>query len=229
MRSCFMKAAIVVLLGVTATAWAFPPSNPYLPTGANITGMLDRTLDYGPTQASTGVRTPKPDGTGLQVNMVWSTGVAGTNESFTRYVLSQRFPGDTGDGDGGDLEAFDGVSWMFLSDVPVVVKPYSQIYGTFTFYEGTQNTGAGAGPTAVPANVPTRVDIDWDEVTGGSISAANRGNMFEVGFQVFGPSPPSGQTVPGTLMITTLVPEPGAMALAGLGMAGLMWRRARRT
>lgn len=228
MRSGFMKAAIVVLLGVSATAWAFPPGNPYLPTGADITSMLDRTLDYGPTQASTGMRMNRADGTGLDVHMTWSTGVAGTNESFSRYVLSQRFPGNTGDGDGGDLDAFDGVSWMFLSDVPVVVKPYSQIYGTFAFYEGTQNTGAGAGVIAVPANVPTRVDIDWDEVSGGSIPAAGRGNMFEVGFQVFGPSPPSGQTVPGTLSITTLVPEPGAVAMLGLALVGLSGRARRR-
>jgi hypothetical protein len=229
-----VTAAIAVVLGVAAeTAWAFPPSNPYRPTGAEIVGMLDRTGDYsGNSQASTGVRTPKLDGSGVQANVVWSTGAPFVNETFTRYVLVQRFPSDTGDGDGGDLEAFDGVSWNIMSDTPVQVKPFTQTYNGFTYYEGSQNLGSGAGVIPVPANTPTVVSIDWDEVGAGSIPAANRGNIFEFGFQIFGPSvPQNGSTVLSTMMITTTIPEPASIGLAlvgGFALAGLGYRGRRK-
>ena len=224
-RLCGLVVALF-MAGWVPAAWGFPPTTPYLPAGGDIAGMLDRTGDYsGNAQASTGTRIPILDGSGVMVEMNWRTGTAGVNENFTRYVLSQRFPDNNGDGDGADLEAFDGVAWNFLSTVPVLVKPYSQSWDNFNFQEGSQNLGAGAGMIQVPANTPTLVAIDWDEV-GGSFPLADRTNVFEVGFQVFGPSPAQdGTTVQGTMWVTTIVPEPGSFCVAGLVMAALLARR----
>jgi hypothetical protein len=223
--SAKLTLAAFLLVACVTPAWAFPPSNPYQPTGAQIAGMLNRTGDFSQnTQASTAVLTPKLDGSGLQAEMIWTTGVPVVNEPFTRLVLSQRFPEDNGDGDGGDLDAFDGVAWTILSSVPVSVKPYSQSWDNFNFQEGSHNTGGGAGITQVPANTPTVVAIDWDEV-GGAFPASDRTNIFEVGFQVFGPSPPQdGTTVVGRLEITA-VPEPGSVGVLALGLLGLLPRR----
>lgn len=221
-----------VLIGISAgSAWAFPPSNPYLPSAADIQAMLDRTGDFsGNTQASTSVATNKPGG--VQLNIAFSTGAPFANETFTRIVKSQRFPDDNGDGDGGDLDAFDGVKWNVMSDVAIAVKPYSQDWDNFNFQEGDQaSTGCGVGVICVPANTPTMVTIDWDDV-GGVFDAAARTNVFEVGFQVFGPSPPQdGTVVNAVVMITTAIPEPGTLALASLAacsLVGLAYRRRHR-
>src|SRR5687768_7031786 len=95
-------AAVVILLGVLApTAWAYPPSNPYLPAGTEIQSMFDRTGDFsGGAQASTTTKTDIPGGIRLDIN--WSTGTPFVNETFTRSVRTQRFPENNGDGDGGD-------------------------------------------------------------------------------------------------------------------------------
>jgi hypothetical protein len=210
-------AALAVALGLAAEpAWAFPPSNPYLPSAADIQAMLDRTGDFsGNAQASTSTLTNKPGG--IQLNATFSTGTPFVNETFTRIVKSQRFPEDNGDGDGGDLQAFDGVAWNFMSDVAIAVKPYSQDWDNFNFQEGDQpTTGCGVGVICVPANTPTRVTIDWDDV-GGTFDAAARTNVFEAGFQIFGPSPPQdGSTIAATIMITTAIPEPTTIAMAFL-------------
>jgi hypothetical protein len=210
-------------------AWAFPPSNPYKPTAAGIQGMLDRTSDFsGGSQASTNVKSDIPGG--MQLDVTWSTGAAFVNETFTRTVRSQRFPDDNGDGDGGDLDAFDGVAWLFRSDTPIAVKPYSQSWDNFNFQEGNQpTTGCGAGVICVPGgNVPTVVSIDWNMV-GGSFPAADRTNVFELGWQIFGPSlPQDGSTARSIVRITTLVPEPGALALVSLTGVALIGLRNRR-
>ena len=137
-----VAAAIATLIGAAAeTAWAFPPSNPYRPTAADIQGMLNRTGDFsGNAQASTATQSNVPGGIQMDVN--WSTGAAFVNETFTRQVRSQRFPDDNGDGDGGDLDAFDGVSWNFLSTTAVAVKPYSQDWDNFNFQEGDRHRPA---------------------------------------------------------------------------------------
>jgi hypothetical protein len=228
-RSATFAAAIAAALGLAAeTAWAFPPSNPYLPTAAEIQSMLDRTGDFsGNSQATTSVLTNKPGG--IQLNATFSTGTAFVNETFTRIVKSLRFPDDNGDGDGGDLDAFDGVAWDVMSDVAVAVKPYSQDWDNFNFQEGDQpSTGCGVGVICVPANTLTRVTIDWDDV-GGTFDAAARTNVFEVGFQIFGPSPPQdGTTIAANIMITSAIPEPASVGLALLaGVAVSLMRRRR--
>jgi hypothetical protein len=188
--------------------------------------MLDRTGDFsGGAQASTSTTTNKPGG--VQINATFRTGTPFVNETFTRIVKSQRFPDDNGDGDGGDLNAFDGVAWNFMSDVAVAVKPYSQDWDNFNFQEGDQPTaGCGVGVICVPANTPTRVTIDWDDVNG-TFDAAARTNVFEIGFQIFGPSvPQDGSSVPAVIMITTAIPEPTTIGLASL--LALPWSMMRR-
>jgi hypothetical protein len=228
-RPLTLTALIAVALGLAAeTAWAFPPSNPFRPTAAQIQAMLDRTGDFsGNSQATTSTLTNTPGG--VQINATFSTGAPFVNETFTRIVKSQRFPEDNGDGDGGDLDAFDGVAWNVLSDVAVAVKPYSQDWDNFNFQEGDQpTTGCGVGVICVPANTPTLVTIDWDDVAG-TFSPAARTNVFEVGFQIFGPSPPQdGTTVAATIMITTAIPEPATVALASLGILAVTAIRRRR-
>lgn len=232
--------AFVAMLGVVNTAaWAFPPSNPFVvppsllqmaPAGLTV----NRTGDFsGNSQASTAVVSSLPNG--LQVNASWSTGASFVNETFTRIVLTQQYDGNYGgDGDRGDLDAFDGVSWVVTSDIPLTIKPYTQVGGTFQFYEGTQpgtNT-ANAGEFGIPGgNVPTLVQIDWDTVNGGPIpdgSPGGRGDIFEHGFQVFGPSPAqdSGEVIQSVFTITN-VPEPTSLALGLFGAAvfGLAGRR----
>jgi hypothetical protein len=231
MRCDLLKftAASAVLLSLTASAaWAFPPSNPYTPGPADIQGMLDRTGDFsGNSQATTSTSSNIPRG--VELDVTWSTGTAFVNESFTRVVKSQRFPSDNGDGDGGDLDAFDGVAWNFLSDTAVAVKPYSQDWDNFSFHEGDQpNVGCGVGVICVPANTPTLVTIDWDDV-GGTFGPDRRTNVFEVGFQIFGPSPPQdGSTVRSVIQITSLIPEPASVALASFAGIALVAVSSRR-
>jgi PEP-CTERM motif len=231
--------AVGIALSIAGPAWAFPPSNPYKPTVAQIQASIDRTGDFsGNAQAST--ETHSNIASGISVNADWFTGGSGlfggtANEGFTRLVLVQRYPGDTGDGDGGDLGAFDGVSWIFTSDIAISVKPYTQTYNGFTFYEGTQPTaGCGAGTICVPGgNVPTVVQIDWNTANpGGSVAAADRDNVFEHGFQIYGPSPAqdSGTHITSVFTITQ-VPEPTTLALAGIGslaMVAIARRRLRK-
>jgi PEP-CTERM motif-containing protein len=223
-----VAAAIATLVGAAETAWAFPPSNPYRPGAADIQGMLNRTGDFsGGAQASTATQSNVPGG--IQMDVTWSTGAPFVNETFTRQVRSQRFPDDNGDGDGGDLDAFDGVAWNFLSTTAVAVKPYSQDWDNFNFQEGNQaDAGCGAGVICVPANTPTVVSIDWDNV-GGAFGAAARTNVFEVGFQIFGPGlAQNGSTAQSRITITTLVPEPASMGLVLIGslaLAGIGCRR----
>ena len=80
----------------------------------------------------------------------------------------------------------------------------------------------------VPANTPTVVSIDWDDV-GGTFGAAARTNVFEVGFQIFGPGlAQDGSTAQSRITITTLVPEPASMGLVFIGslaVAGIGRRR----
>jgi hypothetical protein len=222
-------AALAVALGLVAeTAWAFPPSNPYLPSAAQIQSMLDRTADFsGGAQASTSTSTNKPGG--VQINATFSTGTPFVNETFTRIVKSLRFPDDNGDGDGGDLDAFDGVAWNIMSDVAVAVKPYSQDWDNFNFQEGDQpSAGCGVGVICVPANTPTKVTIDWDDVAG-TFDPAARTNVFEIGFQIFGPSvPQDGSSIAAQIMITTAIPEPATFALAALIVLPLSVIRRRR-
>jgi hypothetical protein len=215
--------ALAIVLGLAAQkAWAFPPSNPYLPTAAEIQSMFDRTGDFsGGAQSST---TTKSDiSGGIQLNVNWSTGAPFVNETFTRSVRVQRLLEDNGDGDGGDLEAFDGVAWNVVSDTAVAVKPYSQSWDNFNFQEGNQpDAGCGVGVICVPANTPTVVSIDWNMVAG-SFPAGDRTNVFEIGFQIFGPSlPQDGSTAQSVIMITTRIPEPASIALALVGGCALL-------
>ena len=215
---------IAIAIGATGDqAWA-GPITPYSPTAAEIQSMFDRTADFsGGAQASSAIATNVPGG--VLLDITWSTGARFINETFTRIVRVQRFPADDGDGDGGDLDAFDGAAWMVTSSIPLVgVKPFSQPYGSFNFYEGTQDFGCDPGVICIPANTPTLVALDWNMVNfGGSIPLAERGNIFEIGFQVFGPVlPQDGSTIGSTLLITA-VPEPGSMILIGTGVL-VLWR-----
>jgi hypothetical protein len=207
-----------IVVGLWAeTAWAFPPSNPYLPSPGEIQSMFDRTGDFsGNAQASTTTKSDIPGG--IQLNVNWSTGTPFVNETFTRSVRTQRFPEDNGDGDGGDLQAFDGVAWNIVSDTAIAVKPYSQSWDNFNFQEGNQaDVGCGAGVICVPANTPTVVSIDWDMV-GTGFPASDRTNIFEVGFQVFGPGlAQDGSTAASVIQITSRIPEPTSLALTLLG------------
>jgi hypothetical protein len=222
-------ATIAVVLSITAgTAWAFPPSNPYVPTVAEIRAMFDRTGDFsGNSQASTTVKSDIPGG--IQLDITWSTGTPFVNETFTRSVRTFRFPDDNGDGDGGDLDVYDGVRWIVESDPAVTAKPYSQDWDNFNFQEGDQASACGAGTTCVPAgSVPTDVLIDWDDV-GGTFDAAARTNVFEIGMQLFGPSPPQdGTTIQGVVRIySAAIPEPASLALVALGGLALVGTRRR--
>jgi hypothetical protein len=228
-RPTTFAAALAVAFGlVVQTAWAFPPSNPFLPTPADIQAMLDRTGDFsGNSQSTTSTSTNKPGG--VQLNVSFSTGTPFVNETFTRIVKSQRFPDDNGDGDGGDLDAFDGVAWNVMSDVAIAVKPYSQDWDNFNFQEGDQpTTGCGVGTICVPANTPTLVTIDWDDVAV-TFGPTARTNVFEAGFQIFGPSPPQdGTVITANIMITSVIPEPATFALASLGILAASLIRRRR-
>lgn len=229
------RMTLVAVLGWMAvsagTANAFPPINPYRPGATEIQAMLDRTSDFsGGTQASTA--TTSNTANGIQLDINWSTGTAFVNETFTRAVRSQRFPDDNGDGDGGDLDAYDGVAWLFESDTALTIKPYSQSWDNFNFQEGSQaSTGCGVGAICVPANIPTLVEIDWNTV-GGSFPNADRTNVFEVGFQIFGPGLPQDGTTASSVVQISTVPEPTSLALlclSGMTMIGLAHRKRRST
>jgi PEP-CTERM motif-containing protein len=217
---CATAAAVIV--GLTAeSAWAFPPANPYKPTATEIQSMIFRTGDFsGGAQASTAVQFNIPEG--IQLNVTWSTGAPFVNETFTRIVKSQRFVDDNGDGDGGDLDAFDGVAWNIMSDTAVAVRPYSQDWDNFNFQEGDQpSTGCGVGVICVPANTLTTVTIDWDDV-GGTFAASARTNVFEIGFQIFGPSLAQDGSSSKSVITITSVPEPTSIGLACLGGFALL-------
>ena len=236
--------AVSIALGIASTAWAFPPSNPFLPDAANIQSMIDRTGDFtGGAQASSQTHSNIPGG--IKVNADWTTGGSGlfggtANESFTRIVLTHQYPQDSGTGLRGDLSQYDGVKWCITSDIDLTVKPYTQTGTTFTFGEGTepqQGGTGGAGTFLIPGDgVMHMVSIDWNMVNnfaGGTIplgpGTGTRQDIFEHGFQIFGPSPPqdSGQHVTSMFTITQWVPEPSTFVLAGLGAIG-MFGLARR-
>jgi hypothetical protein len=80
----------------------------------------------------------------------------------------------------------------------------------------------------VPANTPTVVSIDWDMV-GGAFPASDRTNVFEIGFQIFGPGlAQDGSTAQSVIRITR-IPEPASIGLACLGGLAFvaLTRRAR--
>lgn len=240
-------ATIAVVLGIAAgSAWAFPPSNPYIldPLGTNPM-QIDRTLDFQGNQASSYTLTPKPDGSGFTMDITWSTGdLLLGNATNTKVVSVWRFSNagpPSGDGDGGDLDLFDGVKWcvtLMPNSEPLTIKPFTQTYGNFTFYEGTQPGTGGAG-TFQPAasGLMEMMSIDWNMVNnGGSIppgSPSGRSDIFETGFQIFGPNLTQGIGGPGEirhsqLMITRWIPEPTSLALAGLGGLALIGLGRRR-
>jgi hypothetical protein len=239
--------AVSIALGIAGTAWAFPPSNPYQPDAANIQSMIDRTGDFsGNAQASTETHSNIPGG--LKVNVTWSTGTSGlfggtANESFTRIVLTHQYSQDGVTMLRGDLSPFDGVDWIVTSDTAFAIKPYTQVGTTFTFGEGTEaDAGCGVGTICVPGgNVPTHVKIDWNMVNnfaGGTIplgpGTGTRQDIFEHGFQIFGPSlaQDSGLTASSMFTITSAaVPEPASIVLAflgGIGLIGLAGRKLRK-
>jgi hypothetical protein len=116
-----------------------------------------------------------------------------------------------------------------MSDTAVAVKPYSQDWDNFNFQEGSQpSTGCGAGVICVPGNTLTPVMIDWNMV-GGSFPASARTNIFEIGFNIFGPGlAQDGSSAKSVVMITTVIPEPTSIGLAclgGLALMGLVRRR----
>ncbi len=202
----FMARLIALILFAGGAMSARGQTNPYLPSGAEIRSMFDLTGDFSANkQASTAVYSDLSDG--KQLNITWSTGTPSVNETFTRIATAQQFPDNNGDGDGGDLEAFDGVAWRFLSDTAIKVKPFSQSWGNYNFQEGSQaSTGCGVGMICVPANTPTTVSINWNTVTG-SFPADDRTNVYRIGFQIFGPSPAqNGTTRQSMVSITTLLP-----------------------
>ena len=181
--------------------------------------------------------TPLPN-QGLQLDITWSTGAPFTNPTNSKVVGVWRFPSDNGDGDGGDLNAFDGVLWkMQQTGQAATIKPFTQTYGTFTFYEGTQAAPGGAGTFQLPSdNSVNPVSIDWNMVNnGGSIPLGNTGrdNIFETGFQIFGPDlPQDGSTAHTTILLTNPnVPEPASLVLAfigGLSLVGIAGRKLRK-
>ncbi|HVT29347.1 MAG TPA: PEP-CTERM sorting domain-containing protein, partial [Lacipirellulaceae bacterium] len=73
--------------------------------------------------------------------------------------------------------------------------------------------------------------IEWKRV-GGTFNAADRGKVFELGFQIFGPSlPQDGPTAHSTIQITSLapVPEPCTVVLLGAAVfGGIGFTRKRR-
>jgi len=108
---------IAIAIGaIDDRAWA-GPITPYTPAAAEIQSMFDRTGDFsGGAQASSAIATNVAGG--VLLDITWSTGAPFINETFTRIARVQRFPPDDGDGDGGDLDAFDGVAWMMASSIP---------------------------------------------------------------------------------------------------------------
>jgi hypothetical protein len=239
MKCNFVRfAAIAVVLGCTAgTAWAFPPSNPFVlnPIGAD-PAYLDRTLDFQSSQASVMTETLLPNGIKLDID--WFNGDSLSNTADTKVVPVWRFSNSGPDGDGGDLDAYDGVKWLISlapGSEPLTVKPFTQTYDSFTFYEGTQagTGGAGTFQPAADGSVSEAL-IDWDDVGGGPIPAGDvsgRGDIFETGFQIFGPTlvQDSGEHRFSTLTIT-FVPEPASFLLLGFGVALVgMVRRGRRS
>ena len=229
--------ALGVVLSVVGKAWAFPPSNPYLPDAANIQSMIDRTGDFtGNSQASSQTHSNIPGG--IQVNADFTTGASFVNESFTRLVLTHQYgTGCCGDPAlRGNLMGFDGVKWIMTSNIDLTVKPYTQTGTTFTFGEGTEPAQGGTGGNGtflVPGDgLPHAVSIDWNTINnfaGGSIplgpGTGSRQDIFEHGFQIFGPSPAqdSGQHIAGIFTITSAaVPEPASIVMAGLGIVGLV-------
>ncbi len=92
-----------------------------------------------------------------------------------------------------------------------------------------QGSAGRVGAICVPANTPTVVEIDWNTV-GGSFPSADRSNVFEIGFQVFGPGLPQDGTTASSVVRISSVPEPTSLALfcaSGMVVIGLAHRRPR--
>jgi hypothetical protein len=228
----------IVFVGATATF----ANSLYMPDAASIQSMIDRTRDFsGGSQATTA--TYSNIAGGIAADVIWSTGTSSSsgstspNEFIARIALSHRYPIGS-DGDGGDFESFDGICWLMRSDIPLVVTPFMQVYGSFDFYLANDNTylygPLRPGDVAIPADGQYHpVTFDWNMADLGSVlgpvPTADRGNVYENGFIVYGPvlQQDSGETVHSTFSVIAGVPEPASIILACVGGLAVVVRRNR--
>ena len=196
-----------LVVGVPASATTV---NPYLPSAAEIGGLIDATVNFSGSQLSTHVITPTATGISSAATFEIGTGGALGGEDFSRVVF-QGFSLPT------DLSAFDSIGVMFTSTVDLFLKPFIQTDDGFSFSEND-------GPN-VAAGVPTMVFIDFDNLT----EFANPFDPADVrafGYQAFGPKPPIGTQVNATIDIAR-IPEPSTLLMAGLAAAVAIARRRR--
>jgi len=209
----YLTVVMALTMFAANSSLAFGATNaPYFPSASEIGGLQDATVNFSGTQLSTHTITPTATGLSSAASFEVGTGGAFGGETFSRVVFQGfNLP--------GDLSAFDSIGVSIVSSIGVSARPYIQTGENWDFSESVDVPW-------IPENTPTTVFLEFDDLV-------EFGDPFDAtfvrawGFQIFGPSPPVGESVSATIAIN-VIPEPTGLALLGLASFGLAFMRRLR-
>lgn len=209
-------------------------AQPFSPSVADIQGLGDSTA--AENFSSIDAINVTPDG--IQLDVTWRVGQNTDpfgeffGQNFPRIGLSLFTNSEEG-GLGRNLTTNDGIQWTIRSDRNLFAQPFIQTAPDWTFYEPSPG---GYGVAGDLANHTVTLDFNDARNFSGREPAnivhpdANseiRANAF--GLQIVGPDGLTpGQSQPGQIWITTVIPEPTTGLLLMMGVMAMLPLARRR-